>query len=60
MAALSAKKYDPQIKEHYEGKVNEGKNKLLLLNNICCKLISRAVAVIQRNSPFINTLKAIS
>ena len=30
MAALSAKKYDPQIKEYYERKVNEGKNKMLV------------------------------
>lgn len=60
MAALSAKKYDPQMKEYYEQKVGEGKNKMLVLNNIRCKLISRAFAVIQRNSPFVNTLKAIS
>jgi transposase len=60
MAALSAKKWDPQIKEYYERKVSEGKNKMLVLNAIRCKLISRAFAVIQRNSPFVNTLKAIS
>jgi transposase len=60
MAALSAKKYDPQIKEYYERKVKEGKNKMLVLNAIRCKLISRAFAVIQRNSPFVNTLKAVS
>ena len=60
MAALSAKKYDPQIKEYYEKKVAEGKNKMLVLNNVRCKLISRAFAVIQRDSPFVNTLKAIS
>ncbi len=60
MAALSAKKYDPQIKEYYERKVAEGKNKMLVLNNVRCKLISRAFAVIQRDSPFVNTLKAIS
>lgn len=59
MAALSAKKYDPQIKEYYEQKVSEGKNKMLVLNNIRYKLVSRAFAVVQRNSPFVNTLKAI-
>lgn len=60
MAALSAKKWDPQIKEYYERKVGEGKNKMLVLNAVRCKLISRAFAVINRNSPFVNTLKAIS
>jgi len=60
MAALSAKKWDPQIKDYYERKVSEGKNKMLVLNAVRCKIISRAFAVIQRNSPFVNTLKAIS
>ena len=59
MAALSAKKWDPQMKAYYERKVGEGKNKMLVLNAIRCKLISRAFAVISRNSPFVNTLKAV-
>ena len=59
MAALPAKKRDPQLKDYYERKVSEGKNKMLVLNAIRCKIISRAFAVIQRNSPFVNTLKAI-
>lgn len=60
MAALSAKKYDPQIKLYFEKKIKEGKNKMLVLNAIRCKIISRAFAVIKRNSKFVNTLKAVA
>ncbi len=57
MAALSAKKNDPEIKNYFERKVNEGKNKMLVLNAIRCKVISRAFAVIQRNSAFVDLNK---
>jgi transposase len=60
MAALTAKKFDPQIKSYYEQKVSQGKNKMLVLNAIRCKIVSRAFAVVKRNSPFVNTLKAIA
>lgn len=60
MAALSAKKYDPQLKLYFEKKIKEGKNKMLVLNAIRCKIISRAFAVINRNSKFVNTLKAVA
>lgn len=57
LAALSAKRYDPEIKYYFERKVNEGKNKMLVLNAIRCKVISRAFAVIHRNSAFANLNK---
>lgn len=60
MAALTAKKFDPQLKFYYDRKVAEGKNKMLVLNAIRCKLISRAFAVIHRNSKFVDTLKAVA
>ena len=60
MAALSAKKYDPQMKFYFERKVAEGKNKMSVMNAIMCKLISRAFAVINRDSKFVNTLKAVA
>jgi hypothetical protein len=60
MAALTAKKFDPEIRSYYEQKVGQGKNKMLVLNAIRCKVVSRAFAVIKRNSPFVNTLKAIA
>ena len=60
MAALSAKKYDPQLKFYFDKKIKEGKNKMLVLNAIRCKLISRAFAVINRKSKYVNMLKAVA
>ncbi|HRN49646.1 MAG TPA: IS110 family transposase [Niabella sp.] len=57
LAALTSKKYDAEIKKYFEKKVEEGKNKMLVLNAIRCKLIARAFAVINRKTPFVNTQK---
>ncbi|MEW5846334.1 MAG: IS110 family transposase [Bacteroidota bacterium] len=57
MAALSAVKHDPELKEYYERKKHEGKNPMLVLNNIRCKIVSRAFAVIDRASPYVNLKK---
>lgn len=57
MAALSAKRNDTEIQAYFEKKVKEGKNKMLVLNSIRCKIISRAFAVVQRNTPFVNVNK---
>jgi len=54
LAALSAKKYDIEMNNYFERKVGEGKNKMLVLNAIRCKVVSRAFAVIQRNSSFVD------
>ena len=60
MAALSAKKSDPQLNQYFLKKTGEGKNKMLVLNAIRCKIISRAFAVIKRDSFFVNTMKAVA
>lgn len=52
LAALSAINYYPEFKAYYERKVNEGKNKMLVLNNIRNKLIIRVAAVIRNNQPY--------
>jgi transposase len=57
MCALSAIKYDPQLKEYYTKKKEEGKNGMLVLNNIRCKIIGRIFSVINRQTPYINTYK---
>jgi transposase len=57
MASLTMKKYDTEIKQYFERKVNEGKNKMSVINAIRCKLIARAFAVINRGTPFVNTQK---
>lgn len=57
LGALAAIRHDKQMKEYYQRKVAEGKNKMLVINAIRCKLISRVFAVINRGNPFINTMK---
>ena len=60
MCAMTSIKYDAQLKEYYQKKKAEGKNPMLILNNIRCKLISRVFAVINRETPYINTYKFAS
>jgi len=58
MAAISAINHDPQLKEKYEQKLQEGKAKMVALNIIRFKLIERIFAVIKRQSPYILSLAA--
>lgn len=60
LASMTAIKYDQQIKVYYERKKDEGKNAMLVLNNVRCKLLSRAFAVIKRQTPFVNTEKFVA
>ena len=57
MAALSAKKYDQQIKLYYERKTGEGKNGMLVMNAIRCKVLSRVFATIKRETPYVDFMK---
>lgn len=57
MCALTAKKYDADIKIYYERKVAEGKNKMLVLNNVRNKLLQRIFAVVNRQQPYVNIKK---
>lgn len=57
MAALTAKRLDPELSDYYQRKVDEGKNKMLVMNAVRCKVIARAFAVIKRDSPYVNTQK---
>lgn len=60
MCALVAVKHDPQLKEYYERKKDDGKNAMLVLNNVKCKIIGRVFSVIKRQTPYINTYKFAS
>ncbi len=57
MCAITAIKHDPQMKEYYNRKIAEGKNPMLVLNNVRCKLMSRVFAVVKRQTPFVNISK---
>ncbi len=57
MAALSAKRHDRQLKDYYERKTKEGKNGMLVMNALRCKILSRVFATIKRNTPYVDFLK---
>lgn len=57
MAALAAKKHDKQLKGYYERKTGEGKNGMLVMNALRCKVLSRVFATIKRDTPYVNFLK---
>lgn len=52
MAAMSAMKWDPELKRKYEEKVAEGKPKLSVLNIIRAKLVTRIFAVVQKQTKY--------
>jgi transposase len=52
MAAISAVRFDPELKAKYEQKVQEGKAKMSALNIIRAKLIERIFAVIRKQTKY--------
>lgn len=54
LAAMASVKAKGDIKEYYIRKVQEGKNKMLVLNNVRNKLVSRMFAVINRQSKYVS------
>jgi transposase len=51
-AAMSAIQYCQEIKDYYNRKIAEGKNKMLVINNICNKLVHRIFACISRREKY--------
>lgn len=52
MAAMSALNNDKEMKQYFERKVLEGKNKMSVINAIRNKIIHRVYAVIKRKTPY--------
>lgn len=52
MCAMSAIKADPELRHYYNRKVEEGKSKMLIINNVRNKLIHRICACINNNKMF--------
>jgi transposase len=51
-AAMSAIQHCQEIKEYYNRKIAEGKNKMLVINNICNKLVHRIFACVSRREKY--------
>ena len=56
LCALVAIKNNPELKQYYERKVSEGKNKMSVINAVRNKLVLRIAAVIKRGSPYVDEL----
>ncbi|WP_076547078.1 IS110 family RNA-guided transposase [Maribacter ulvicola] len=56
MGAMAAINHDPEIKAYFERKVEEGKNKMLIINNVRNKLVHRICAVIKRQQPYVKNV----
>ena len=54
MSAISAIQHDKELKSYYEKRVNEGKPKMVVLNIIRNKLVSRIFATINRGTPYVD------
>lgn len=57
MAAISSVQHNPELKEYYKRKVEEGKSKMAVINAVRNKLLHRVVAVIKRGTPYQPTFK---
>ena len=57
MAAVSSIQHDSELHLYYQRKVQEGKNKMSVINAVRNKLLSRVVAVIKRGTPYQLQLK---
>jgi transposase len=53
LCALSAIKFDPELKAYYERKVLEGKNKMSVINAVRNKLVLRMFAVLRDERDFV-------
>lgn len=53
LCAIVAMQCDPELKNYYERKVKEGKNKMSVINAIRNKLVHRVIAVVKRQTPFV-------
>jgi transposase len=53
LASLSAIQHNPDLKAYYHRKVNEGKSKMSVINAVRNKLLSRIIAVVNRQTPYV-------
>lgn len=60
MCAINAIQYNSEIKAFYERRIKKGKSKMSTINIIRNKLISRMFAVINRQTPYVDTMKFVA
>lgn len=56
LCAKTSIQYNPEMKLYYENRITEGKSKMSTINIIRNKLLSRIFAVVNRGTPYVNTM----
>jgi len=60
MSAISAIQHDKELKHYYQKRVEEGKPKMVVLNIIRNKIVSRVFATVNRGTPYVEMNKFLS
>lgn len=60
LAAICAIHTDTEIKEYYWRRLDEGKNRMTIINIVRNKLLARAFAVVKRGTPFVDIKKYVA
>jgi transposase len=57
LCAKTSKQHNQEMKKYYKERVDAGKNKMSTINIIRNKIVSRMLAVVNRNEPYIDLMK---
>lgn len=60
LASVSAIQCDKELKQYYKKKLAEGKPRMVALNNVRNKLLSRAFAVVKRGTPYVEMQRFVA
>jgi hypothetical protein len=60
MAAISSVQHNPDLLAYYQRRVQEGKNKMSVINAVRNKLLHRVLAVVKRATPYVLQQKKYS
>lgn len=53
LAALTAIRYDPELKAYYDRKISDGKSKMSVINAVRFKLLARVVSVVKNDKEYV-------
>ena len=57
LCAKSAIQSNPEMKNYYQKRIEQGKNKMSTINIIRNKILSRVFAVVKRQTPYVDFMK---
>jgi len=60
LASVSAIQHDSELKKYYKNKIEQGKPKMVALNNVRNKLLARVFAVVKRGTPYVELQKYVA